>query len=310
MNWLKKTLDFGQKIKRLLKKRPSRKDMEESDWTSCCKGPILKKDLEENLWCCNLCGKHHRINSRQRFDVFFGKNNYEILKTPMPVDDPISWKDTKSYTKRLKDARNKNDQECAVLIAKGKINNIELVCAAMNFNFIGGSMGTAEGEAIISGIQHSIDNSIPFIIFTSTGGARMMESGLSLMQMTRTVLAVNELKSKKLPYIVCLSSPTSGGVTASFAMLGDIQIAEPGAEIIFAGRRVIESTIKEELPENFQTAEHTLKCGFVDTIIPRKNLPEKIGILLSILLNKNSEVNSSSENETSKDTKQLSKVAS
>ena len=137
-----------------------------------------------------------------------------------------------------------------------------------------------------------------------------MESGLSLMQMTRTVLAVNELKSKKLPYIVCLSSPTSGGVTASFAMLGDIQIAEPGAEIIFAGRRVIESTIKEELPENFQTAEHTLKCGFVDTIIPRKNLPEKIGILLSILLNKNSEVNSSSENETSKDTKQLSKVAS
>ena len=310
MNWLKKTLDFGQKIKRFLKKRPSRKDMEESDWTSCCKGPILKKDLEENLWCCNLCGKHHRINSRQRFDVFFGKNNYEILKTPMPVDDPISWKDTKSYSKRLKDARNKNDQECAVLIAKGKINNIELVCAAMNFNFIGGSMGTAEGEAIISGIQHSIDNSIPFIIFTSTGGARMMESGLSLMQMTRTVLAVNELKSKKLPYIVCLSSPTSGGVTASFAMLGDIQIAEPGAEIIFAGRRVIESTIKEELPENFQTAEHTLKCGFVDTIIPRKNLPEKIGILLSILLNKNSEVNSSSENETSKDTKQLSKVAS
>ena len=311
MNWIKKTLGIGEKIKRLITKhRPTKEETEKSDWTSCCKGPILKKDLEENLWCCNLCGKHHRINSHQRFDVFFGKNNYEILKTPMPVDDPISWKDTKSYSKRLKDARNKNNQECAVLIAKGKINNIELVCAAMNFNFIGGSMGTAEGEAIISGIQHSIDNSIPFIIFTSTGGARMMESGLSLMQMTRTVLAVNELKSKKLPYIVCLSSPTSGGVTASFAMLGDIQIAEPGAEIIFAGRRVIESTIKEELPENFQTAEHTLKCGFVDTIIPRKNLPEKIGILLSILLNKNSEVNSSSENETSKDTKQLSKVAS
>ena len=138
----------------------------------------------------------------------------------------------------------------------------------------------------------------------------MMESGLSLMQMTRTVLAVNELKNKKLPYIVCMCSPTSGGVTASFAMLGDIQIAEPGAEIIFAGRRVIESTIKEELPENFQTAEHTLKCGFVDTIIAREDLPEKIGTLLSILLNKNSEVNSSSENETSKDTKQLSKVAS
>ena len=311
MNWIKKTLRIGEKIKRLINKhRPTKEEMEKSDWTSCCKGPILKKDLEDNLWCCNLCGKHHRINSRQRFDVFFGKENYEILKTPMPIDDPISWKDTKPYIKRLKDARKKNDQECGVLIAKGKINNIELVCAAMNFNFIGGSMGTAEGEAIISGIQHSIDNSIPFVIFTSTGGARMMESGLSLMQMTRTVLAVNELKNKKLPYIVCMCSPTSGGVTASFAMLGDIQIAEPGAEIIFAGRRVIESTIKEELPENFQTAEHTMKCGFVDAIIARKDLPEKIGTLLSILLNKNSEVNSSSENETSENTQQLSKVAS
>ena len=167
-------------------------------------------------------------------------------KTQIPMDDPSSQKTTKPYTKRLKDARKKNDQECAVLIGKGKINNIELVCAAMNFNFIGGSMGTAEGEAIISGIQHSIDNSVPFIIFTSTGGARMMESGLSLMQMTRTVLAVNQLKSKKLPYIVCLSSPTSGGVTSAFAMLGDIQITEPGAEIIFAGRRWTESTIKDE----------------------------------------------------------------
>ena len=157
MNWIKKTLGIGEKIKRLITKhRPTKEETEKSDWASCCKGPILKKDLEENLWCCNLCGKHHRINSRQRFDVFFGKNNYEILKTPMPVDDPISWKDTKSYIKRLKDARNKNDQECAVLIAKGKINNIELVCAAMNFNFIGGSMGTAEGEAIISGIQLSL----------------------------------------------------------------------------------------------------------------------------------------------------------
>ena len=210
MNWIKKTLRIGEKIKRLINKhRPTKEEMEKSDWTSCCKGPILKKDLEDNLWCCNLCGKHHRINSRQRFDVFFGKENYEILKTPMPIDDPISWKDTKPYTKRLKDARKKNDQECGVLIAKGKINNIELVCAAMNFNFIGGSMGTAEGEAIISGIQHSIDNSVPFVIFTSTGGARMMESGLSLMQMTRTVLAVNELKNKKLPYIVCMCSPTS-----------------------------------------------------------------------------------------------------
>ena len=311
MNWIKKTLRIGEKIKRLIDKhRPTKEEIEKSDWISCCMGPTLKRELEENLWCCNKCGKHFRLDARQRFDVTFGKGNYEILKTPMPIDDPISWKDKKPYTKRLKEARKKTDQDCGVLVAKGKVNNIELVCAAFSFSYIGGSMGTQESESILFGIQYSIDHSLPFCIFTSSGGARMMESGLSLMQMTRTVIAVNELKNKKLPYIVCLCSPTSGGVTASFAMLGDIHIAEPGAEIIFAGRRVIESTIKEELPENFQTAEHTMKCGFVDTIIPRKDLPEKIGTLLSILLNKNSEINSSSENETSENTQQLSKVAS
>ena len=150
----------------------------------------------------------------------------------MPIDDPISWKDTKPYKKRLKDARNKNDQECGVLIAKGKINNIELICAAMNFNFIGGSMGTAEGEAIIFGIQCSLEQNLPFCIFTSSGGARMMESGLSLVQMTRTVLAVNELKKKKLPYIVCMCSPTSGGVTASFATVSYTHLTLPTKRIV------------------------------------------------------------------------------
>ena len=241
MNWIKKTLRIGEKIKRLIDKhRPTKEEIEKSDWISCCMGPTLKRELEENLWCCNKCGKHFRLDARQRFDVTFGKGNYEILKTPMPIDDPISWKDKKPYTKRLKEARKKTDQDCGVLVAKGKVNNIELVCAAFSFSYIGGSMGTQESESILFGIQYSIDHSLPFCIFTSSGGARMMESGLSLMQMTRTVIAVNELKNKKLPYIVCLCSPTSGGVTASFAMLGDIHIAEPGAEIIFAGRRVIE----------------------------------------------------------------------
>ena len=165
MNWIKKTLNFGEKIKKLLKVRPTKEDIENSDWTSCCKGPILKKDLEENLWVCKSCGKHHRINCKQRFDVFFGKNNYEILNTPIPLDDPLEWKDSKTYKERLKEARKKTGQKTAVLIAKGKINKIEVTVGAIDFGFIGGSVGAAEGEAIIFGIQHSIDNKTPFIFF-------------------------------------------------------------------------------------------------------------------------------------------------
>ena len=152
MNWIKKTLKIGEKIKKILKVRPSKQDIENSEWTSCCKGPVLKKDLEDNLWTCNLCGKHHRINCKQRFDVLFGKSNYEILRTPIPIDDPLDWKDSKTYKDRLIQARKKTGQETAVLIAKGKINNINVTVGAIDFNFIGGSVGAAEGEAIIYGI--------------------------------------------------------------------------------------------------------------------------------------------------------------
>ena len=165
MNWLTKAINFGEKIKKVLRKRPSKEDIANSDWTSCCKGPILKKDLEENLWVCNLCGKHHRINCKQRFDIFFGKNNYEILRTPIPLDDPLEWKDSKTYLDRLVQARKKTGQETAVLIAKGKINKLDVTVGAIDFNFIGGSVGAAEGEAIIYGIQHAIDNNTPFIFF-------------------------------------------------------------------------------------------------------------------------------------------------
>jgi len=286
MNWIKKTLKIGEKIKKILKARPSKKDIENSEWTSCCKGPVLKKDLEENLWTCNLCGKHHRINSKQRFDIFFGKNNYEILRTPIPVDDPLDWKDSKTYKDRLIAARKKTGQETAVLIAKGNINKIDVTVGAIDFNFIGGSVGAAEGEAIIYGIQHAIDNSTPFIFFPCGGGQRMFESPIALSQMTRTTLAVNELKKNNLPYIICFTDPTAGGITASFAMLGDISLAEPGALIAFAGKRVIQATVKEDLPENFQTSEYLQKCGFIDLIVERKDLSKKIGILLSILLKK------------------------
>ncbi len=310
MNWIKKTLKFGEKIKKILKVRPTKQDIENSEWASCCKGPILKKDLEKNLWTCDLCGKHHRINCTQRFDILFsGKNNYEILKTPIPIDDPLDWKDSKSYKDRLTLARKKTGQETAVLIAKGKINNIDVTVGAIDFSFIGGSVGAAEGEAIIYGIQHAIDNKTPFIFFPCGGGQRMFESPIALSQMTRTTLAVNELKKNKLPYIICFTDPTAGGITASFAMLGDVSLAEPGALIAFAGKRVIQATVKEDLPENFQTSEHLQKCGFVDSIVERKDLSKKIGILLSILLKYNTDI-SSELDETSKDINTITKAAS
>ncbi len=301
MNWLKKTLDFGQKIKRLLKKRVSRKDMEESDWTSCCKGPILKKDLEDNLWVCPDCNKHHRINPKQRFDLLFGADNYKILKTPMPPDDPLNFTDSKSYKDRLRNARQKTGLNCSMVVSDGFLNDIKLTAVASDFNYMGASIGAAEGEAFLFAAQHSIENNQPLLVVATGGGMKMQESIISLNQMTRTTLAVNELKAKKIPYVVLFADPVAGGITASYAMLGDIHIAEPGALIAFAGRRVIEGTVKEELPENFQKSEHVQTCGFVDTIIQRKDLPEKIGILLSILLKRKSEVKIEDGDKTSED---------
>ena len=299
MNWIKRVLHISEKIKKVLKKRPTKEEIESSDWTSCCKGPVLKKELEENLWVCNSCGKHHRISSRQRFDIFFGKNNYEIIKTPIPKDDPLGFEDSKKYTDRLKDARKKTNQDCAVMIARGNVNGINITAGAINFDFIGGSIASAEGEAIITGIQHAIDNNNPFVFFPCGGGQRMMESPIALAQMTRTTLAVNELKKNNIPYIICFTDPTAGGITASFAMLGDIILAEPNSLIAFAGRRVIQATVKEDLPENFQRAEYVQECGFVDLIVERKDLHEKISSLLSILLKKNSDINIKISDETS-----------
>ena len=310
MNWLTKAISLGEKIKKVLRKRPTKEEIENSDWTSCCKGPILKKDLEENLWVCNSCNKHHRISCRQRFDVFFGKNSYQILESPIPTEDPLNWVDTKPYKERLKVARRKTEQNCAVMIAKGKLNGIEITAGAINFDFIGGSVGAAEGEAIIYGVQHAIDNQTPYVFFPCGGGQRMFESPIALANMTRTTLAINELKKNNLPYIVCFSDPTAGGITASFAMLGDIHFAEPGCLIAFAGKRVIQATVKEELSPDFQTAEFVEKHGFVDKVVNRKDLRGEIGKLLSILLKKNSEVNSNISNETSENIKAPSKAAS
>tara|TARA_Y100000591_G_C21823573_1_gene695144 strand:- start:821 stop:1750 length:930 start_codon:yes stop_codon:yes gene_type:complete len=299
MNWINKFKKLGESIKRNINKKfPTKSERESSAWTSCCKGPILKTDLKENLFVCPQCNKHHRISPSQRFEII-GFSNYEILKTPIPKDDPLEWVDTKSYKERLKDARKKTNQDCAVVIAKGILKGIDVTVGATNFEFIGGSSGAAETEAIIYGVQHAIDNKTPFIFFPCGGGQRMFESPIALAGMTKTTLAINELKKNNLPYLVCFTDPTAGGITASFAMLGDIQYSEPGALIAFAGRRVVQATVKEELPSDFQTAEFLLKHGFVDRIVERKNLGDEIGKILSILLNKNSELNLKNNEQTS-----------
>jgi acetyl-CoA carboxylase carboxyl transferase subunit beta len=309
MNWITKVLKFGEKIKTVIKKRPSKEEIENSDWISCHGKPILKKELEDNLWVCPSCNLHHRISCHKRFDIIFGKNNYEILKTPIPQNDPLNWKDSKSYKERLKDARRKTGMDCAIMVINTKINNINITACASDFSFIGGSVGAAEGEAILYGIQHAIENQQPFVNFTSGGGMRMFESLIALSQMTRTTLAINELKKNNLPYIVCLTDPTAGGITASYAMLGDIAFAEPGALVAFAGNRVIKATVKEDLPNDFQKSEYVQNCGFVDLIVDRKDLREKISTILSILLKKNSAI-SSEINETSEDIRTITKTAS
>jgi acetyl-CoA carboxylase carboxyl transferase subunit beta len=309
MNWITKIIKAGEKIKRAIHKRASKDEIAKSDWASCCKGPILKKDLENNLWVCPDCNKHHRIKPKQRFDILFGKDKYEIFKTPIPKDDPLDWTDSKSYKDRLKIARKKTGLECGMVVACGSINDIKVTAVASDFDFLGASIGSAEGEAFLYGIQHAIENRTPFICVSAGGGMRMMESLISLSQMTRTTLAINDLKATNLPYLVLITDPTAGGITASYAMLGDIHIAEPGSLIAFAGKRVIQGTVKEELPENFQTSEYVQKTGFVDLIVERKYLKERIGTILSILLKKNSAINTE-KNETSEDSQSLTKAAS
>ena len=283
MNWITKILK--PRIKSLFKKKSS-KD-EETLWTTCgCKNLIYKEDLQSNFNCCPKCGSHHKLSCRERFDLFFDNKEYEILETPLPVDDPLSFEDTKKYTDRLKSARELTKQDDAILIAKGKVDNISVTVGAQNFKFMGGSFGTASGEAFIAGAQNAIESKTPYIFFSCSGGQRMQQSVLALAQMTRTILAVNELKKNNIPFLVVLTNPTTGGVTASWAMLGDIIISEPGAMIAFAGARVIKDTVREDLPEGFQTAEYLLEHGFVDLIIERKFLNESIGKFLNVLLKK------------------------
>ena len=255
-------------------------------WHKCvkCGTMVFLKEWEDNLRVCPRCDFHDRIGPKQRFPQIFDDEAFELLPTPEVREDPLKFRDSKRYTERLKDARSRTGERDALLNAKGKIDGHDVVVGVQDFAFMGGSMGIAVGTAFITGIRAAIEAKVPYIIFTASGGARMQEAVLSLMQLPRTTVAITELREAGLPYIVVLTDPTTGGVTASYAMLGDIQIAEPGALIGFAGQRVIEQTIREKLPEGFQRAEYLLQHGMIDMVVPRQQMKETLANIIGYLM--------------------------
>jgi acetyl-CoA carboxylase carboxyl transferase subunit beta len=257
----------------------------ENLWHKCskCGTMVFVKEWEENYNVCPRCNFHDRIGPTKRFAQLFDAGQYELLPSQQVREDPLRFKDTKRYTERLKTARAANGERDALLNARGKLDGHKVIIGVQDFAFMGGSMGIAVGAAFLAGVRAAIADSVPFILFTAAGGARMQEGILSLMQMPRTTVALAELREAGLPYIVVLTDPTTGGVTASYAMLGDVQIAEPGALIGFAGQRVIEQTIREKLPEGFQRAEYLLEHGMIDMVVSRAELKEKLSLLVSYL---------------------------
>ena len=262
-----------------------KKEIPENLWETCpkCSQMLLKRELQNNLFVCKHCDFHFRLSAKQRLELIFG-TNYILMDTPKIKPDPLKFKDNKKYSERLKDAQKKNSVSDSVLVASGTLGDIKLTAAIFDFNFLGGSMGMAAGEAIITACEYSTNNQLPLVIFSSSGGARMQEGILSLMQMPRTIIAVNSLSKTNLPFISILTDPTTGGVSASFAMIGDIIMAEKNATIGFAGSRVIEETIKEKLPQNFQKSEYLIEKGMIDMVVHRKDLNKKIFNILEFLL--------------------------
>jgi acetyl-CoA carboxylase carboxyl transferase subunit beta len=272
MNWL--TNFVKPKLSSLVK----RKDVPQKLWNNCvsCGNMIHHKDLKENLYVCVNCNYHFRMSAEDRIKLFFELGNFNEISHDEISDDPLKFVDKKKYKDRLKEYRKKTNRNDAFILIRGKINDKEIIFGIMNFEFMGGSMGRAVGGEIVKGAKIAIENKLPYVIVTSSGGARMQEGIISLMQMPRTIAAVDLLNENNIPYIVVLTEPTTGGVTASFAMLGDITIAEQGATIGFAGKRVIQDTIREELPIDFQKAEYLKDHGMVDIVSHRKDLKETL----------------------------------
>jgi len=254
-------------------------------WHKCpgCGQMVFLKEYEENLSVCPKCEHHGRIGAKIRFRQIFDEGGWQLLHAPQVALDPLKFRDSKRYIDRIKAARAATGEPDALLNAEGRIMGHEAVVGVQDFAFMGGSMGLGVGAAFVAGVRAALKAHVPYVIFTAAGGARMQEGILSLMQMPKTTVAIAELREAGLPYIVVLTDPTTGGVTASYAMLGDVQIAEPGALIGFAGQRVIESTIREKLPEGFQRAEYLLEHGMLDMVTHRKQLRETLGQLIGYL---------------------------
>jgi acetyl-CoA carboxylase carboxyl transferase subunit beta len=279
MSWL--TNFVRPKLQALVRKA----DVPENLWEKCtaCGQMIFHRELESNHRVCPHCGHHMRIGWKRRLEILYDDGVYERVETPRAEIDPLRFRDRKRYTDRLKEAQAKTGEQDAIIVAHGRMGGSGVVAAVFNFDFMAGSMGVAVGEGLLAAAAKAVAEKAPLIVVPASGGARMQEGILSLMQMPRSIIAVEEVKEAGLPYIVLLTDPTTGGVSASFAMLGDIAIAEPGAVIGFAGARVIEETIREKLPEGFQKAEYLLQHGMVDMVVPRAELRATLIRVLGLL---------------------------
>jgi acetyl-CoA carboxylase carboxyl transferase subunit beta len=282
MSWLQKLLP--PKINR--ESGGPKKAVPEGLWSKCesCEAVLYRSDLEKNCYVWPKCNHHNRISARERLDYLLDlEGRYEIGAEVLPVDT-LKFKDSRRYTERLQEARAETSEEDALVVMQGSIKTIQVVAAAFEFGFLGGSMGSVVGERFVRGVQVCIEQRLPFICITATGGARMQEGVLSLMQMAKTCASLTRLSREKLPFISVLTDPTMGGVSASFAMIGDVVLAEPGALVGFAGPRVIEQTVRETLPEGFQRAEFLLEHGAIDMIADRREMPDKLVRLLALLM--------------------------
>ena len=278
MNWLTRLIPSIGKSSSKSKKSK----IPDGVWTSCpsCESALYKPELLKTLYVCPKCDHHLRIGARTRFNIFFDNGNFTEIASNIETNDPLNFKDIKAYPSRIKEAKKNTGESEALLVGFGKLDGRLITAAAFEFKFMGGSMGSVVGEKFVQGIQQAIETNTPFICFSTSGGARMQESMVSLMQMAKTSAAIQKLKSNKLPYISVMVDPIFGGVSASLAMLGDINIAEPKAFVGFAGRRVIEQTVRVELPEDFQKSEFLLEHGAIDMILHRSEIRSKIiGIL-------------------------------
>ncbi|RVO83158.1 acetyl-CoA carboxylase, carboxyltransferase subunit beta [Sinorhizobium medicae] len=282
MNWI--TNYVRPKINSML----GRREVPENLWIKCPETGemVFHRDLEENKWVIPQSGFHMKMPAKARLKDLFDGGIYEAFPQPKVAQDPLKFRDSKKYSDRLRDSRTKTELEDTIVAGLGQVQGIKLVAVAHEFNFIGGSLGIAAGEAIVKAFERAIAEKCPLVMFPASGGARMQEGILSLMQLPRTTVAVNMLKEAGLPYIVVLTNPTTGGVTASYSMLGDVHLAEPGAEIGFAGKRVIEQTLREKLPEGFQTSEYLMEHGMVDMVVKRHDIPETLARVLNILMKK------------------------